>query len=281
LNRINQILPRANTLAITALVAAVVILATPSLFVQRTPSPQRDSYSTIVAQKRLEAGYVVLPPWIIKDPNTGALSGSSIDAMNEIARLAGWKVDYQEATFSTYIAGLKSGRYDVVVFPVFITIPRAEAVLFTRPVTYLGNTILVRAGDTRFKNLEDVDKPGIIVAVTQGEQGYDFALTHFKHATVKPISSSDITTVYNEVLVGRADVALGDTFTVEAYARQHPQVRDLLFGHPYSVLPAAWIVRPDDERLKEFFNNAITYLEGVGILGELDRKYHVPNVRPF
>ena len=82
------------------------------------------------------------------------------------------------------------------------------------------------------------------------------------------------------MLSKRVDAALADTYNIGKFSEAHPEVRDLLPGKPYSVLPAAWSVRYSDLSLWLFLNNALAYLEGNGILTALDAQYKVPNEKP-
>ncbi len=210
---------------------------------------------------------------IIRDPKTGNLSGTSIDTINEIARLMEVKLEFEEANFATFAAGLQSGKYDLSIAPIFSTIPRAKVVAFTQPQMYIGNSALVRRKETRFKTLQDIDQKGIIVAVTQGEQGHEYAEANFRNAQIKVISGSDQSMTYSEVLTGRADVALGDAWFIGKFVAEHPEARDLFPDNPYNVTPVAWSVRYEDMPLLTFVNTALDFLDTTGKLDEIYRKY--------
>jgi polar amino acid transport system substrate-binding protein len=240
-----------------------------------------DSLQRVLQSGELKVGYAVVPPWIIKDPNTGKLSGSCIETIEEIARLAGLKLTLVEATWTTFVAGLQTGQYDLSIVPAYVTISRAKAMNFTRPVSYTGNTVVIRSEESRFLKLQDLDQPGVTIAVIQGTQDHEFALKTFTRAIVKAISSQDIPILFAEVSARRVDAALADTYNARNFVRQHPDVREMMPDKPYSILPAAWSVRYDDVALWQFINSALIYLEGNGVLQTLDRKYDVPNDKPF
>lgn len=184
------------------------------------------------------------------------------------------KVEFVEATWATFIAGLQADKYDISIAPTFATIPRAMSVTFTRPQMYVGNSAIVRRGDLRFKSLADIDQPGIIVAVTQGEQGHEYAKANFRKATIKEISNQDQSITFTEVLAGRADVALGDAWFTAKFAAEHPEAVDLFADNPYNLTPVAWAVRQEDAKLLNFLNTCIDYLDSIGKLQEWDRKYN-------
>ena len=115
----------------------------------------------IIKTKQLKIGYIPSAPSAIKDPATGALSGFYIDAIRLVADQMKVEPIFIETGWSTFPAGLNSGEFDVCVAGTFATIDRAMAVEFTRPLQYLGYSAVVKASDTRFKTLSDMDQPGI------------------------------------------------------------------------------------------------------------------------
>ncbi len=266
-------------IGVIALLAALSPLAGCGGKTSSSPTAE-DTFKKIKKEGVLRVGYLVAPPWIIRDPTTGKLSGTSVDAINEIGRLAEVRVEFVEATFATFIAGLQSHQYDLSICPTFSTIPRAKSVAYTRPQMYVGNSAIVRKGDDRFKTLTDLDKVGIVVAVTQGEQGYEYAKANFKNAEIKILSVGDQALTFSEVTANRADVALGDAWFTAKFAETHPDVRDLFADNPYNVTPVGWAVRYEDLTLLQFINTSLDYLESIGLLEELDRKYDAKWLRP-
>lgn len=247
---------------------------------QRAPERGADSFMKIKKERLITVGYMVAPPFVVRDPDSGRLSGTFVDTLNEITREMEVKVEFVEVTLATFVAGLESKKFDLSIAPTFTTIPRAKSVAFTRPLLALGNSAIVRKGDERFKTLHDIDREGIVVAVTQGEQGYEYAKTHFKKAKLKILSVGDQALTFSEVLASRADVALGDAWFTAKFAATHPEARDLFAEKPYNVTPVAWAVRYSDLALLTFVNTCLDYLDSTGKLEEIDRKYDVKWLRP-
>src|SRR5262245_4213429 len=114
---------------------------------QRSGSARESAFSRIDKTKTLRVGYIVFPPCVTKDASTQKIGGHFTAAIEEIARSAGWNIEYVEADWATFPAGLSSGRFDVSISPTFVTVPRALAVSFTRPLFYAGNSAIVRVGE--------------------------------------------------------------------------------------------------------------------------------------
>jgi len=246
----------------------------------QTSTFEEDSFLKIKREGIMHIGYILAPPWCFRDPETGQLKGTYVEIIEEIARRMDVRVEYIEATFGTFIAGLQTKKYDLSIAPTFSTIPRAKAVAFTRPLEALGNSAIVRKNDSRFNSLKDIDQIGIVVAVTQGEQGHEFARTNFKNAAISVLSGGDQNLTFLEVLTGRADVALGDAWFTAKFAERHPAIKDLFADNPYYISPAAWSVRYEDIKLLLFINTSLDYLDSIGKLREIYQKYDSHGLRP-
>ena len=117
----------------------------------------------------LHAGYGVYPPYTMEDPNTKQVSGYSIEVIEQIAKELKCKVVWHRLNWNTMNADLQRGEFDVIADPIFITIPRAREFSFTEPYAYFAEGIaVVKINDNRFTNIDDLDQPGIRIAVGQG-----------------------------------------------------------------------------------------------------------------
>jgi ABC-type amino acid transport substrate-binding protein len=223
----------------------------------------------------VRVGYIVFPPAIIKNPQSGQLGGHFVDVMNEIASQSGWKVQYTETDWASFPAGLNSRRFDISIAPTFSTIPRALAVSFTHPLIYAGNSAIARKGDQRFTDIESLDRPGVRISVTAGEAGHEYAIEHFSRAKVIVHQGADEMLTFSEVLAGRADVALGDAYITSQYAATHrDEIQDLFASKPYNLTPVAWSVARGEPELLTFLNTSIDTLETQGKLQEYEMRYH-------
>lgn len=241
---------------------------------------QADTFEQIKKQGVIHVGYIVFSPFVIQKPETRELSGVFVDAIREIATQMEVKVEFEEASWNTFIAGLQAKKFDVCIAPTFSTIGRAKSVAFTTPLLAAGNSAIVRSDETRFKTIADLDQKGLVIAVTQGEQGHEYAKANFKNAEIKVFSGGDQNLTFSEVLSGRADAALGDFWAVAQFAAAQPKARDLFANNPYNITPVAWSVRYEDQSLRVFLNTALGCLDTAGKLDEINQKYHANFLRP-
>jgi ABC-type amino acid transport substrate-binding protein len=99
----------------------------------------------------LRCGYVVYAPSIIKDANTGALSGIFYDLTEKMGEKLNLEVEWtEEVNFSTMAEGLKRGRYDLLCLNGWDSAHLASHVVNARPLFYSVINAFVREGDMRF-----------------------------------------------------------------------------------------------------------------------------------
>jgi cyclohexadienyl dehydratase len=226
----------------------------------------------------LHAGYGVYPPYTQEDPQTRAVSGFSVDVVEQICRELKCKVEWHRLNWNTMSADLKRAEYDMIADPIFQTIPRAREFAFTAPYAYFADGVaVVRPNEARFSTFDSLDMPGVKIAVGQGWASETLVRTRFAKATIVSVqTTTDLLQVFNEVLAGRADVAVADGADAERFVKEHPTEAKLLFtDHPPAYMPAGFALRTTDVAGAEFLSVALRNLEATGVLDGLARKYGV------
>src|ERR1043166_8360014 len=114
----------------SALVAFVVSAA------QSTVN-QTAAVASILDSGKIRAGYIISPPYIIKNPKTAELSGIFYDLTNAIGKQLGLKVEWVEAGgYGTVFTDLDSSRYDVQAGGLWANSTRARAGYLSTPIFY-------------------------------------------------------------------------------------------------------------------------------------------------
>ena len=91
-----------------------------------------DSLARIMHTGVMHVGYIPYPPAVIKNDKTGALSGDFVAIARYIAAELGVKLEFHEATWSTFIAGLQNRQYDISIACTYIKVGRAQSVAYSR-----------------------------------------------------------------------------------------------------------------------------------------------------
>jgi cyclohexadienyl dehydratase len=105
----------------------------------------------------------------------------------------------------------------------FLTIPRAREFAFSTPYAYFADGIgVVRADEKRFTNFDSLDTEGVTIAVGQGWPSETLVKSRFTKARIVSVqTATDLQQLFNEVLSGRADIAVADGADAERFVREH------------------------------------------------------------
>ncbi|MBI3818885.1 MAG: amino acid ABC transporter substrate-binding protein [Planctomycetes bacterium] len=227
------------------------------------------------ANKRLKAGFVIYPPFVTRDPQSGKLGGYFIDLASEIARQGEFTIDYEEAKWGTMVAGLTSQRYDLVVSGVFPTLVRSYEVAFARPIMYVGLSGVVPTSDTRNWKVEDLRAPNLRIAVINGEVGHEWVRKFLPDVRPIVLDTADISRASAEVQYGRADIALTEGITCVQFSEANKQVRAVFVDNPLQVFGCTFMMRRGDPDWQNFINTGIDLAESSGVIQQLEQKYKI------
>jgi L-cystine transport system substrate-binding protein len=270
----------AFALSVLALVTAIYSVArTPPGGVVAGEKPLPGVLARLSSTGEIDAGYGVYPPYSIEDPNTRKVSGFSVDLMEEIARQLGAKVVWHRINWDTMSADLKRGEFDVIADPIFQTIPRAPEFAFSDVYARFPDGIgVVRKNETRFPTFESVDQQGVTVNVGLGQASEALVRSRFTLATIAPVpATTDNMRIFQDVLAGRADIAIADLPNAERIVQEHSDQLKLLWADDAPAsMPAGFALRPTDADGARFFSVALRYLNDTGVIDALRRKYNLP-----
>src|SRR3989338_1289159 len=263
-----------NIILIISIIAIILslyaILHTPNV----EEISEQSTLTKILDSDEITVCYMTWPPSVIKDPNTGEVSGFIVDIFNEIAKDSELKVTYTESTWGGFPADLNTGKCDAAIAGIYPTIGRSTSVSFTKPFFFAGNSGVAKSGDNRFTQIEDLDRADVKIAVIQGEFGHIYAEKYLPKAKLVVLDkSADLTMPLLTVSSGQADVGLSTSDVVTEYVKKHPEVKDLFSEEPYSTTPISWATRSGDQELLNFLDNGISYLKSTGFLDATAKKY--------
>ena len=94
-------------------------------------------------------------PWTYHD-ESDELVGYDVEVAKAIGEKLGVKVSFVEGEWSGLLAGLESGRYDIMVNGVDIDEARQEKYDFSTPYAYNRTVVIVRANDDSIQAMEDL-----------------------------------------------------------------------------------------------------------------------------
>lgn len=259
-----------------------ILLSLTFFLINRNSSRTIDSNSpkSSLDHSVIRVGYGGFPPYTILDLTTGQkkVTGFSVDLVNEIAKLSDrpLKIEWVNFNWETMKTDLAADKFDFIADPVFQTITRAKDFGMSEPYSYFGIAVgVVNINDNRFTTFKDLDRSDITISLADGWTSTEYAKQNLSKPKFKMISvSGDAYNQLDEVLLGRADVALNDVPTVAQYVKAHEgKVKALFLKTPPSTVPGGFLTKKGDQELINFLNTAIHILQANGTLKKLDEKW--------
>ena len=232
-------------------------------------------------EKVLRVGYSGYPPFLSIDVDTKLPSGGfSVELIERLVEE--WdptiSIAWVPTNWTNVRTDLVAGKFDLVVEPVFRTIPRAAVVDFSRPFASFGYAIgVVQADDERYTEITDINQPEVVIAVGQGLSSHEYVREYLPAArNLRIIPGGQAHAALDEVLLGRVDIALSDSTTIGEYLEAHPgQLRVVFDNPPPGRVYAGFMFRQGDYKLAAFLNIALDYLRTSGQLERLRQQHGV------
>jgi len=212
----------------------------------------------------------------LRDSRSGQLSGIDIDLSAEFARSIGARLQYVDSSFASLVDDLTKDRCDVSMHAVGVTQERAKALRFTRP--YMRSSIYGVSTRTNrvVRKWDDIDQPGVRVAVQAGTFMEPVMTAALKNATL--VSVRPPLTREQELEAGRVDVFMTD----------YPYSRRLLDnadwaklidpGQPFHPIPYAYAVKPGDDEWLKLVDGFVKQIQEDGRLLAAARKAKLDSI---
>ncbi|MEV7381221.1 transporter substrate-binding domain-containing protein [Streptomyces lydicus] len=190
-------------------------------------------------------------PFSYRDPRTGGYRGVDIDMARDLAKSLDATPRYVPTTWAELVGDLAVGRCDIAMGGVSLTLPRARSVYFSEPTRTDGKTPIVRCADKdTYRTLQQIDRPGTTVIVNPGGTNEQFARAHIKQATLKV--HPDNTTIFDEIIAGRADVMMTDASETRYQAKIHPELCSVHPDQPFTFSEKAYALPRGDDEFKAY-----------------------------
>jgi len=143
-----------------------------------------------------------------RNPKTQQLSGIDVDMAQVLARDLGVKLRFIDSSFARLIDDVTQDRCDIAMFAIGITPQRAEKLRFTRPHLVSDIYAITSKSNRLIKTWDDIDQPGVVVAVAKGTLHEPVMRDKLKRATLLVTATTQGRE--QEVEAGRADVFMTD-----------------------------------------------------------------------
>ena len=223
-----------------------------------------------------ERGYITVAmegtwaPWTYHD-EADNLVGFDVEVAAAVAEKLGVEVQYEEGEWDGLLAGVESGRYDIMVNGVGYTEDRAQAYSFSNPYAYNKTVLIVRSDNEEIKSLEDLAGK---TTCNSANSTYQLIAEEYG-AKVLDVETLDGT--LEMVLAGseRADATLNAEVSFNDYMTEHPDAELKVAAYAPDVEQVCIITEKGDASasLVEAINTALKELSEDGTLGSNSEKY--------
>ncbi|MEU1117079.1 MULTISPECIES: transporter substrate-binding domain-containing protein [unclassified Streptomyces] len=196
-------------------------------------------------------------PFTKRDPD-GTYRGVDISMARDLAKSLDAKPRFVATTWAKLAGDVAARRCDIGVGGVSITLPRARQVSFSEPTREDGKTPIVRCADkAKFGagTLKDIDRPGTTVVVNPGGTNEEFARAHIERATIK--LHPENTTIFQEIVDGRADVMMTDASETRYQSKLHPELCSLHPDKPFTFSEKAYATPRGDGEFTAYVNQFV------------------------
>ncbi|GGV34786.1 transporter substrate-binding domain-containing protein [Streptomyces spectabilis] len=186
----------------------------------------------------------------------GGYRGIDIDMARDLAKSLDAKPKFTATTWKEIVDDVADRRCDIAVGGVSITLPRARKTYFSEPTREDGKTPITRCADKdTYDTLDRIDRPGTRVIVNPGGTNEQFARDRIKRATITV--HPDNTTIFQEIVDGRADVMMTDASETRYQARLHPELCSVHPDKPFTFAEKAYALPRGDEEFKEYVDQFV------------------------
>lgn len=238
---------------------------------------QESVYDRVIRTGIFRCGYGVWEPIMMKDPNTGALSGIFYDYMNALGKNLNLKIEWVEETdWATFGQSLDSGRIDGFCLGIWPSGSRARTTDFTTPIYYNPFRVYVRADDARFDHaLDKINDEAITISRLDGDSAGAIAELDYPNAKIlaSPQMAGSISPMVN-VTEGKADVSFIDAASLASYMAKNPgKLKVVPGGEVIRSFGSTIAIKRNEYPLKTLLDTATDELMQAGVIEKILVKY--------
>ena len=207
-------------------------------------------------------------PWTYHDEDDH-LVGYDVEVAQNIAQRLGVEVNFAEGEWDGLLAGLDSGRYDIMVNGVDIDEARSEKYDFSIPYAYNRTAVIVSGDNDSIQSMEDLN--GKSTANTLNSTYANVAESYGAEVT----GVDDFIQTIELLNSGRIDATLNAEVSYYDYMAQHPDANVKIACIDPQSTQVAIPMRKGEESaaLVAAINDALAEMAGDGTLTELSMKY--------
>lgn len=201
------------------------VAATSLLVATTSHADETDTWASVKKAGVLRCGAAVAPPYVMRDPKTGAYSGFFAELCRDFGQnVLKVKVEFVDTTWDNIVAGLQSDKWDLSL-ALNDTPEREKAVAFSVPATDYNVSFVYNKSNPRvpksLRAIADIDKPDVTIAVMSGTAQDKAISAELKKARLMRLPGNDETRL--ALISKRADLLADANITNMLLTEAHPE----------------------------------------------------------
>lgn len=267
--------------AVGYLLIIAVALAGLSFMQQRADSTKDSVDQRVIDNGSIRIGYIMYPPLLERNSNTGELSGISYDIVEEAATRLGLETEWiEEVGWGSSIEGLKLGRYDILGTQMWPSAARAREAVFSKAPFYSDVYGYVKAGDTRFdNNLSQINEPEVTIGTLDGEMAQAIASTDYPDASVVALPQlSSFSEMILSVVNNKADITFAEPSVIQGFIEANPNTIQQVTSDPIRSFGNSFAFKRGENAMVAMWNTTLTEMINDGTVASILDTYGVTDV---
>jgi len=210
-----------------------------------------------------------------RNPKTQQLAGIDIDLARELARDLGPQVsvEFVDSSFARLIEDVTADRCDIAMFAIGVTAAREEHLRFSQPHLRSDIYAVTTRSNRRIQHWEDIDQPGVVVAVAKGTYHEPVMRERLRQARLVALDTPFARE--QEVESGRADVFMTDYPYSQRMLANTDWARLVAPPAAYHLTSYAYAMAPGDDRWQQRVEDFVRAIKRDGRLLEAARRHRL------
>lgn len=200
--------------------------------------------------------------------NEGKFEGLDIELVGLLASSLQADVVMVKTSWSDLMKDFTSGKCDIAVGGISVTLERQLQANFSMPYMVNGKTPITRCEDVgMYQSIGDINQPGVHVIYNPGGSNETFATTRLADADLTQHENN--ITIFDEVAEGRADVFVTESAEALVQARDYDELCAVNPDKPLKYAEMAYLLPEGDIRFKQYVDQWMHLLKASGRYDQL------------
>lgn len=208
------------------------------------------------------------PPWSMLGSDNQP-TGYDVAVARELAKRMGiGKVEFVADSYKNFVAGLKTGKYDLVMNDLTPTVERRKEIDFSVPYGVEQFRIFVRKDNTDITNQATL--AGKRVGVSAGSSNESWARAHLTKSDIRTYENGSL--IFRDLAIGRIDAVIISHFGGMKYAEaNHVSTKEV--GEPLTYQLSAAGLAKEQPHLLQAVNKDLESMLKDGTIERFSKQY--------